>query len=60
MNNKQIVSMLDDIDENGEGLTDWEVEFIDSMLKESDKSIPVFSKKQKETIIKIHQRRVMA
>lgn len=55
---KEIQAKLDTIDEQGVGLTDSEIEFIDSMLKESDKPVPVFTSKQKETIDKIYSERV--
>ena len=30
------LSMLDDIDQKGQRLSDWEIEFVNSMLKKSD------------------------
>lgn len=36
MSPDEAARMLDEIDQDGHGLTDWEVEFVDSMLKKSD------------------------
>ena len=33
MDDSELQGMLDDIDNNGTGLTNWEAEFVDSMLK---------------------------
>lgn len=30
---EQLVSMADDIDQHGRGLTDWEAEFLDNMMR---------------------------
>ena len=40
MNIEDAQSKLDDIDNKGSAVTDWEAEFIDSMLKQTDKGIP--------------------
>ena len=36
MNNEQAQNALDNIDSNGRGLSDWEIDFVESMLKKTD------------------------
>lgn len=51
-----IKNKLDTIDEQGIGLTEWELEFLDQMLKLTDKNrMP--SGKQVNIINRIHQQR---
>lgn len=52
----EYLGMLDDIDNDGVGLTDWEIEFLDSML-----SKPLgerLSERQMKLIERIHKERV--
>ena len=49
MNLEQAQSQIDDIDEHGRRLTDWEADFIDRMLKQLDLGIPP-SRKQEAII----------
>lgn len=52
-----IVSILDDIDNNGRALTSWEIDFLDEMLKKADQGYR-FSELQVAKIKQIHARRV--
>lgn len=36
MSNEEAQRILDDIDNNARGLTDWEIDFVDSMLRKTD------------------------
>lgn len=53
----ELTSLVDDIDDYGVGLTDWETEFIDSMLKRIDEGHEL-TEKQEKTIRKIYKDRV--
>ena len=53
----ELTSLVDDIDNHGVGLTDWETEFIDSILKQIDEGREL-SEKQEKTIRKIYKDRV--
>lgn len=55
--NEELLSMLDDIDDNGYGLTDWEIEFVNQMLVQVDEEIE-FTEKQGAAIEKIYAKRV--
>jgi hypothetical protein len=52
---KEMVELIDD---DGVNLTDWEIEFIDSMLKQFDRPNFKPTDKQKETIIKIYKNKI--
>jgi len=51
----KIRDLLNQIDEEGKGLTDWEIEFIDSMMKQIDNKYP--TEKQIDIINKIIKQR---
>lgn len=51
-------SMLDDLLDLEEGLTDWEVRFIDAMDKRSDRGEP-FTASQLSRLTEIHNERVI-
>ena len=53
----ELTSLVDDIDNHGVGLTDWETEFIDSILKQIDEGREL-TEKQEKTIRKIYEDRV--
>lgn len=53
----RICGMLDAIDERGKGLTDWEIEFVDSLLKQTDQARPL-TEKQIDTLKDIYNKRV--
>lgn len=53
--NPDIRDMLDEIDEDGEDLTDWEVKFVGDLV---DRQMDVFSPSQADVIRKIHSQRV--
>lgn len=48
-----VSEILQEIDENGKGLTDWEIEFVDSMMRQH-----TFSTKQIDTIRNIYKEKV--
>lgn len=61
--NAQVHAMLDALLELESGLTDWEVEFVDSVDKQrrhwsGTQSSFVFSPKQAVTVEKIHRQRI--
>jgi len=45
--------LVDEIDDDGVGLTPWEIEFVESMMDRLD-----FSARQADMIEQIHERRV--
>jgi hypothetical protein len=53
---EELASLVKEIDQ-GAHLTDWEMNFIDDMLKLIEKKTP-FSKKQGETIERIYKDRI--
>lgn len=55
MDKNKIKDLLDQIDEEGKGLTDWEIEFVDSMMKQIDSKEP--TKKQLDIIDRIIKQR---
>lgn len=38
------IAVLEEIDEDGVNLTDWEIDYIDKMMKERSHSYPMLSK----------------
>lgn len=53
----ECLGMLDDIDNHGSGLTDWEIEFTDSLMKQLEAGKDP-SDKQCATVKRIHKERV--
>lgn len=53
--NKQLRQRVEQIDEEGRGLTKWEIEFIGRMI---DEDVRRFSDKQAEVINRIYRDRV--
>lgn len=49
--------LLEDIDDNGDGLNSWECEFVDSMLKRLEDG-GLLTESQREKIVEIHEQRV--
>lgn len=54
---EEVAGLLDDIDDEGQGLTDWEAEFIDRMLKRTEERQGLFLGQAKK-IRQIHGERV--
>jgi len=50
-------SMLDDIDHRGQQLTDWEIDFVDDLLRSTDKGIQP-TDEQGQIIRRIYDQRV--
>lgn len=51
--------ILREVDEEGEDLTDWEIEFVSGLVDElAEDPDMVISRKQDETLRKIHRERV--
>lgn len=44
MDIEEIKALLDEIDDNGEDLTDWEANFVDKQLKRTDDGVMLSSK----------------
>lgn len=53
--NAKLRSMVDEIDEDGEDLSEWEVEFIANLI---DNDVQSFTDKQAEIIRRIHKDRL--
>lgn len=53
--NKQLRDRVEEIDDSGKGLTDWEIEFIGRMI---DEDVRRFTDKQAEVINRIYRDRV--
>ena len=51
----ECAAMLDDIEESGKALSDWEAKFIDSIRKQADEGKSL-SPKQRERLDEIHGR----
>lgn len=54
---EHLLGLLDDIDNDGHGVTDWEADFIDQMLKRMEAG-EMPTQKQADTIRKIYSQRV--
>jgi hypothetical protein len=55
--NDEAQALLDDIDTNGTGLTDWEADFVDDMLKKTDDGYGP-TNREAEKLCQIHEDRV--
>lgn len=55
MSDDELVKMVQEIDERGTGLTDWEREFIADQVDEDRK---LFTNRQAEVIRRIHEERM--
>lgn len=57
MTNEEAQNQLDDIDNEGKGLTDWEANFVDEMLEKTDGGYAP-TEQEAATIKRIHIQRV--
>lgn len=55
MRDRELQRMVEEIDRDGQNLTDWELEFIGDMIDSPPK---VFSPNQARTIEQIHEERM--
>lgn len=54
ISDKQAARMLKEIDEEGEGLTDWEIDFVSGLI---DGGVTQFTRYQRDKIEEIHEER---
>ncbi|NEN87950.1 MAG: hypothetical protein F6K48_03110 [Okeania sp. SIO3H1] len=58
MNNAKAQNFLDEIDMHGEDLTDWEIDFVNDMLKKTDDENYTPTPKEAYRIKQIYSERV--
>lgn len=58
MDMDELCGLLQEIDEDGEGLGEWEIGFVESMLRKLENAAYVFSVNEGKKIRQIHEERV--